>query len=79
MHIVMYQVIVVLILALITVVIIVGVRMDQAIANVRQALVDINATIAGLQPSTITATDVQGVADGIVAANQALKDKFPAV
>ncbi len=57
--------------------IIMGVLMDQAIANVQAALVALNAKIDAIQPSSITAADVQGVADSITAATEKLVAKFP--
>ncbi len=56
--------ILILLTAILIIQIIREVHMEQAIANVRQALVDLNAKIATLQPQTITEADVQAVADG---------------
>lgn len=67
-----------LLISILIIVITVGVQMDQAKQNVLEALAKINATIARIQPSAITAEEVQSVADSINAANAALNTKFPA-
>lgn len=78
MHVLMYQVIVGLILTVLAVIIILGVRMVEEIARAKQALLDINTTIAGLPVGIDHTSEIKEIADGIVAADQALKDKFPA-
>lgn len=66
-------------IVLLTVLIIVGVNMQDAINKATQALTDLNALIASLPVPTDNSADVQavnGIADGIIAAAQSLKTKY---
>lgn len=48
---------------------------QEALANLTQAIVDLNATIDAIVPQEDSSVEIQAAADAVIAANAKLKEK----